>query len=66
MALYWSITYRTHDNTIGDDCVMTVDKQGELQELLLEALQVAEELGRDLVSLYIAHAIDTLSPRLRR
>jgi hypothetical protein len=45
---------------------MTVDKQGELQELLLQALQVAEELGRDIVALYIMHAIDTLSPRLRR
>jgi len=34
---------------------MTVDKQGELQELLLEALQVAEELGRDIVGV-VHHA----------
>ena len=42
------------------------DKQGELQKLLLEALQVAEELGCDLVALYIINAIDTLPLRLRR
>jgi hypothetical protein len=33
---------------IGVNCVTAGDKQGELQKLLLEALQVAEELGCDL------------------
>jgi len=51
---------------IGGNCVTAGDKQGELQKLLMEALQVAEELGCDLVALYIINAIDTLSPRLRR
>ena len=57
---------KAYGNMIGGNCVTAGDKQGELQKLLLEALQVAEELGCDLVALYIINAIDTLPPRLRR
>jgi hypothetical protein len=65
VARNWYATYGAQAGN-GAGRRMTEGQQEELRRLLLEALRVADELGHDLVALYITQAIDTLSPQARR
>ncbi|SFO30536.1 hypothetical protein [Sphingomonas sp. OK281] len=46
---------------------MTLDQHEKLKALLLEALAIADKMqGRGVLALYIAQALDTLTPNVRR